>query len=224
MIQNDAKIKAKRFLTEYNLKSVNLETLRNVLTRQGYILIEFNSIFNDPDITKLINSLGIEKAIEQSKGFTYVDQYRRLVFLNEDLSNDEKLVVLAHEMGHIYCNHFTSTPIIGKDVAEEHEANEFSHYILNPPFLQKTRITIHQHKKIVVFSTLICLLIIGGVLIWGTIQKEQSYYGEYYLTESGNKYHKEECIFIKDKTNVRRMTVEEFESGEYEPCKMCLPD
>ncbi len=68
MIQNDAKIKAKRFLTEYNLKSVNLETLRNILTRQGYTLIEFNSIFNNPDITKLINSLGIEKAIEQSKG------------------------------------------------------------------------------------------------------------------------------------------------------------
>ena len=65
---------------------------------------------------------------------------------------------------------------------------------------------------------------IGGVLIWGAIQKEQSYYGEYYLTESGNKYHKEECIFIKDKTNVQRITVKEFESGEYAPCKMCLPN
>ena len=39
----------------------------------------------------------------------------------------------------------------------------------------------------------------------------------------GNKYHEKDCIFVKDKTNVHRMTEEEFESGEYEPCRICLP-
>ena len=54
-------------------------------------------------------------------------------------------------------------------------------------------------------------------------EKEKHYYGTYYITESGNKYHERNCIFVKDKTNIRRMTVEEFESGEYEPCAICLP-
>ena len=31
-------------------------------------------------------------------------------------------------------------------------------------------------------------------------------------------------IFIKDKSNVHRMTVDEYESGEFEPCQICLPN
>ncbi len=223
-MQSNARIKAKQFLTEYGLKTVTLEAIKGVLKKQGYTIIEFNNIFNDENVTTLIDSLKIEKNTEQSKAFTYVDQYRRLVFLNEDLSDDEKLVVLAHEEGHIYCNHFTATPIIGKDVVEEHEANEFSHYILNPTVAQRWIGSIKQHKKVVAISLILCLTIIAGVLIFCAIQKEKSYYGEFYLTSTGNKYHEEECIFVKDKTNVRRMTVDEFESGDYEPCGICLPE
>ena len=30
--------------------------------------------------------------------------------------------------------------------------------------------------------------------------------------------------YIKDKKDVYRLTKEEFESGNYEPCQACLPD
>ncbi len=45
-----------------------------------------------------------------------------------------------------------------------------------------------------------------------------------YRTASGTKYHLRDCMYIKDKTDVYRLTREEFESGYYEPCGACVPD
>ena len=45
-----------------------------------------------------------------------------------------------------------------------------------------------------------------------------------YRTETGDKYHVRDCMYIKDKTNVYRLTREEFDSGEYEPCGACKPN
>lgn len=49
------------------------------------------------------------------------------------------------------------------------------------------------------------------------------YYGELYITSTGNKYHEKDCIFVKHKDNVERLKIEQFENGEYEPCDICLP-
>lgn len=222
-MKNDIKSKAKSFLSEYKLNEVTLEDLRRIIKMQGYSIVEYNHIFNDENVTKLIEALGIEEAIDKSRGFTYADKQRRLVFLHEDLSNEEKRLVLAHEEGHIYCGHLSSYPIIGKDVVEEHEANEFTHYILNVDAGRKLGNTIKNHKKVV--SIVAALLIVSaiGLIVFHTVSKERSYYGEYYLTSTGNKYHEEQCIFVKNKNNIRRLTIDEFESGEYEPCDICLP-
>ena len=36
--------------------------------------------------------------------------------------------------------------------------------------------------------------IVAGV-VTGIVIKQQSYYGEYYITKTGNKYHEEKCRF-----------------------------
>ena len=220
---NEIKKKAKSFLKEYGLQNVTLENLRSAIQKQGYTVVEYNNIFNDENVATLINALGLEAMCERSKGFTYADTKRRLVFLHEDLSYEEKRMVLAHEEGHIYCNHLISTPILGRDVIEEHEANEFAHYLLNPSWFTKVNRILYRNQRIVLISMagLALLAVVVAALCY--THKQQSYYGEYYITESGNKYHEKDCIFVKDKTNVHRMTEEEFESGEYEPCRICLP-
>lgn len=141
-----------------------------------------------------MDSLNLEQYVEHSKGFTYADKNRRLVFLHEDLSDNEKLVVLAHKEGHIYCNHFTTVPVIGKDVAEEHEANDFSHYILNQSLPQKFSNIVKRRKTCFLVGTIAVLVLIAGVVTLGIINTEKSYYGEYYITSTGNKYHEKECI------------------------------
>ena len=62
--------------------------------------------------------------------FTYFSDKHRLVFINENLNEDEKTVVLAHEQGHIWNGHFSSKSVIGHDVMQEYQANEFEHYLL----------------------------------------------------------------------------------------------
>ena len=222
-MNNRARARAKEFLNEYRLTQVTLDDLKRIITSQGYTIVEFNHIFNDEHVTALIEALHLDEVVEKSKGFTYADPQRRLVFLHEDLSDNEKLLVLAHEEGHIYCDHFSSVPVIGRDVIEEHEANEFTHYILNRSMAGKIDRFIKERKKLCSTVAIVLVVAIIGLLVFKAVQKERSYYGEYYITASGNKYHEEECIFVKDKTNIHRMTIDEFESGDYEPCGICLP-
>ena len=66
----------------------------------------------------------------------------------------------------------------------------------------------------------LCAVVMGVV----HNERQRSYYGEYYITNSGHKYREAECIFVKDKSNVERLTKEDYYSGEYEPCQICLPE
>ena len=131
-------------------------------------------------------------------------------------------MILAHEEGHIYCNHLTSTPVLGRDVIEEHEANEFAHYLLHQSVWQKIGCVVKGHKKTsAAIVVAIALLVVSGFIGY-KIYCGNTYYGEYYITSTGNKYHDKECGYVKGKDNVERMTREQYESGEYEPCGKCL--
>lgn len=138
--------------------------------------------------------------------------------------DNEKRLVLAHEEGHIYCDHLSSVPILGRDVIEEHEANEFTHYILSQSPVNKISTFLKEKWKAVCIVAAVAIVFIIGISIFHSGQKKENYYKEYYLTSTGNKYHRIECIFVKDKDNVHRMTNGEFESGEYSPCGICLPN
>lgn len=215
--------KAREFLSQYGSNAITLEEMLSILSKQGYTVIWFNNIINDEDVSIIISELKLDELADKSKGFTYVDKNHRLVFVHEDLNNNEKLMVLAHEEGHIWCQHFGHTPIIGLDVSEEHEANEFAHYILHPPIVVTFSGFVRKHIIVcVIVLAVIALGVTGGIGL-SHMEKNRSYYGEFYITPSGSRYHETDCIFIKNKTDARRLTVEEFESGEFEPCQICLP-
>lgn len=223
MTNREIQNKVKQFKKEYGIVRCDYARLRTAAEQQGYTLIEYNHIFNDEAVQTVIDSLNLTDSILRSKGFTYADKDYRLLFVHEDLSEQEKTVVLAHENGHIFLNHLSSRPIIGKDVQEEYEANEFSHYLLNNTTKMKAADFLRKHKKTVICCILAIVIAIVSIVAINIISTEKKYYGEYYITTSGNKYHEEGCIFVKDKNNVQRLTKEQFESGEYEPCQMCLP-
>lgn len=219
---NEIKKKAGFFLKEYSLQNVTLENLRAVIQKQGYTIVEYNNIFNDKNVAALIAALGLEDLCEHARGFTYADAKRRLVFLHEDLSDKEKLMILAHEEGHIYCNHLTSTPVLGRDVIEEYEANEFAHYLLHQSVWQKIGRAVKERKKTsAAIVVALALLAISGIIGYA-MHCKKTYYSEYYITSTGNKYHDKDCGYVKGKDNVERLTREQYESGKYEPCGKCL--
>lgn len=118
------------FKRKYHLKTVNIATLREVLTAQGYTVIEFNNIENTEDVSSLIEALQLWDQISRSRCFTYQNDKFRIVFLHEDLNDEERTIVLAHEEGHIWNGHLSANNVLGTDVIQEYEANEFAHHLL----------------------------------------------------------------------------------------------
>lgn len=208
------------YLHRYGNEKLTPNMVIKGLESQGYTVVKFNNVENSEEVSVLISLLGVGNYIASSKGFTYADNHNRIVFVHEDLSEDEMVYVLLHEQGHILCRHLQEGNIFGNDVTQEYEANEFAHYVMNPGIGYR----IIKHKIPIIAAICIILVAVIIILVVGAIKKEQSYYGDYYITASGHKYHEADCIFVKNKTNVRRLTQEEFESGEYEACEICLPD
>ena len=108
-------------------------------------------------MTSLVEALDLQGRIACSKCFTYQTSKYRLVFMHEDLNEDERCIVLAHEEGHIWNRHFSEKRIFGNDIIQEYEANEFVHYLLAERRVSRqwnqltaairTRIMLNQRRK-----------------------------------------------------------------------------
>ena len=219
MAKNTGNAKAKEFLRKYRPTEISYEVLKDILEKSGYIVAEFGS---SEDSDTIISELKLRNYADNSRGFTYADSNYRIVFVNEDLSEEEKRIVLAHETGHIFCGHLGTAAVIGRDVTEEYEANEFVHRLLNPNLSERLGRFIRKHRimtllcvTLTVLAAIIAVTAVNGVL-------ESKYYGEYYVTESGTKYHTEDCYIIKDKNNTRRLTNKDMQENRYEPCEICI--
>lgn len=223
MTSQEVKKKVKEFKYRFQLSDCNYKSLKEAIEKQGYTIVEFNHIYNDNNVQTLIDALNLSDVILSTKGFTYADKHYRLVFVHEDLSEQEKILILAHENGHIFLDHISVVSVIGKEVREEYEANEFVHYLLENTTSTRILEKFHKQQKVMIGIFLTLILLFIGTVCFIRLNKEQKYYGEYYITTTGNKYHEKECIFVKGKTNVKRLTKEEFEGGEFEACKICLP-
>ncbi len=213
------KKQAAEFKRKHNIKAITSESLIRALNEQGYTVIEFNGIADAEDVVALRDALGVGAYMKQSRCFTYRDDKYRLVFINENLNEDEKQVALAHEEGHIWNDHLTKDSIIGNDVIQEHQANEFAHYLL------KDKDGKHRRARIIaIFSLITILICVLAVICIKTQHDEGVYTEDLYRTESGEKYHLRNCMYLENRKDVYRLTKEEFESGEYEPCEACKPD
>ena len=211
-----------KFRREFGIRDVTAESLEGAFRKQGFTIIDFNPAVNDPDVTTVIDLLGLQGMISHSNGFVYVDGNYRLVFLNEKLNAKERLVVLSHEEGHYYCGHTCSHNEVGRTVIEEQEANEFSHYLLQGTVRSRVSNTASKYKKPLVIGAVIAGLATGGGVASKEIHDRQLYEGEYYVTEHGKKYHLKNCVTIED-SETRRLTKEDVKSGKYEPCSVCQP-
>lgn len=215
----NAKKTVLEFKRKYNLKIIHSAILWDVLTTQGYTLIEYNSIDNKEDVSSLVDALQLQDQITCSKCFTYQNNKYRIIFVHEDLNEEERAIVLAHEAGHIWNGHMCTNNILGVDIVQEYEANEFAHYLL----MDKTGKS-KKRKVIVLVCALILTLCAGTGLCLKQNYDKAVFTDNLYRTETGDKYHVRDCMYIKDKTNVYRLTREEFDSGEYEPCGACKPN
>ena len=208
----------------YKISILNLKTLYNIISDKGFTIIEYDLYNNEDDVNTVIRKLNLYEYIVRLQAFTYVNKNYKLIFISKKLDEKEKIVVLAHELGHIVCNHMTYNSTAESTVAEEYEANTFAGYIVSMNRMDKLKVNIFIYKKQLLALLSICILIFLCVFTYRAVHNSQSYYGDFYRTENGKKYHEKGCMIIKNKNNLHRLTVEEYESGQYDPCNVCLPN
>ena len=214
---------AAQILKKYKLVKPSLDELVYIASENGYDIIDYSKDENLESIITLAERLSIQSYIETGAAFTYKNNETRLIFLCESMTNDEKLYALAHELGHIFCNHFSTNSQSISSVKEEREANEFAHYLLEASFGLKVNVLLSKYKKLLTIAVSILLVIIVALSIWKYAVDEKPYSKEYYKTTNGERYHEKDCIIIKDKNNVKRVTDKDMRTKKYEPCQVCLP-
>lgn len=208
---------AREFQRKYGIDKINSKVLQSIIEAQGYRFIEFNGISDTKEVQTLINLLGLQQRVLSSKCFAFHNEHYRLLFIHEDLNDEERTIVLAHEEGHIWNDHLDRTGSIYDDVKQEFEANEFAHYLLKDTSAEKRKRW---------FIACMAFIVIGVML--GIFLKEKhdlvTYTENLYITEAGTKYHRKDCVYTRDRKDVHRMTLAEFNTGEYEACEVCFPD
>ena len=214
---------AAQILKKYKLVKPSLDELVYIASENGYDIIDYSKDENLDSIITLADRLSIQPYIETGTAFTYKNNETRLIFLCESMTNDEKLYALAHELGHIFCNHFSKNSQSVSSVKEEREANEFAHYLLEPSFGVRVNVLLSKYKKLLSIIVSLLLVIIVAFSIWKYAINKNPYLEEYYKTTNGEKYHEKDCIIIKDRNNVKRVTEKDIRTKKYEPCQVCLP-
>lgn len=211
---------ARDLLRRYRISKPSLDNLCAVVSEQGYEIIDFDP--KDKSIAVLSEELALTPEILNQNAFAYQNKGVRLLFVRDNLTAEEKLYVIAHELGHIILGHLQSGS--HASVLEEYEADEFMHYLLHPRLWTSFLVTVLRHKLIagLIVGIAMAAALVGGIS--GYISVQGIYSGDLYITPNGRKYHRANCSVIKNSAHSRRMTVEEYESGDYEPCKLCVPD
>ena len=218
-IENEARFRAKEFLLENGISKITLENILFILEKQGFRFVEYSQNYMNDSSWTIIKQLKLEQYALSGKAFAYKNGTTKLIFLCDEMTANEKLYALAHEEGHILCGHL-EIACEGSSVEQEHLANEIAHYLITPPLHIRLWVKILERKRAA--AAIVCVAVVSCIAI--SLIQNSSYHGNYYVTENGSKYHDEDCMIIKDKTNTRRLTEKDNESGEYEPCQVCLPD
>lgn len=213
---NTAQREARTFLAQFHHRPFSVSDLEKALQAQGFSLVEYSRASNGKEVTTLLTALQLFDYAARQSAFTYQDPNFRIVFMLENLSHQEQMILLTHELGHILCGHMTQTRITGPGtgVLEEQEANDFAARLMR--YNQRRR---PRHIALWAAAGLAVLALVGALLL--TAPKDGAN-ETVYLTQFGQCYHKADCKFVAGKDSLTAVTVHQAEEGGYGPCSWCF--
>ncbi len=235
MQNNFAKHTAQKILLQNKLYSLtDYNDLRRIVESNQFIIIGYKKHTNSEYVSELIKKLGVENEIEHNDSFLYLTNNLKFLFINTDVSEEDKCALLRHELGHIYDPNLRHHDASYSKIKKEEFANEFSYYIQNPGISFKLFVLMMKKWKIAVgiIMLIACVLrfcfLVNSLIIQSTksVTTDISIYensdSTYYVTSGGKKYHRKFCVIVKHRTNVTKCTINEALSGGYKPCLICI--
>lgn len=227
----------RKFIKKYGLARKNLSslTLKQIFDDLGFRIIQFNKFRNSPGIQRLIDAYELTEHAMTRKAFIFVDNESKILFIRQYIGEDELIHYLLHELGHIWLKH--NYKLYDDDI-QEREADEFSVLV---------RETLKRNKKRTKNIAVICSLIVLAICVYFSYKPDKALPVSTQMTpappavsasmptpeiaasdivcvtQTGKKYHRPDCRYVKNKTNITEISKSEAIEREYEPCKVCKP-
>ncbi len=205
----------------------NYTELKRIIEFYNFTIIEYKKHTNSQPVSELIKRLGVECEIEKNNSFLYIKNNIKFVFINTDVSDEEKCALLRHELGHICDPEFKSRNVSYSEIQKEEFANEFSLYTKSPPVSFVIYLFLVKRWKLLVSLAALAACVFGCVFVVKNLTNSQStsagYDTTYYVTSAGKKYHKKHCIIIKYKNNLTKIELSDAIGEGYKPCQVCNP-
>lgn len=239
MTNNSPKLSAFKILIKNKLYSLtDYNVLKSIVEANQFTVIEYKKSTNSGYVSELIKRLRVESAVEHNDSFLYINKNLKFVFVNSQVSYEDKCSLIRHELGHICDTDFKRDDSEYSRVQKEEFANEFSCYLKKPGFFFKVYLFIIRKWKILlgILAVLACLL--GFLLVSNykviktnetpTVAVEtkalKTEDAKRYVTPSGKKYHKKSCFIVKTRTNLREYEKSEAITAGYKPCLICCSE
>ena len=124
---------AKNFIKEYDVNSIDINTLGMVISKLGYNLVVYNPLFSyDDNIAVIIEGFNIDNELKNTCCFTCKSELANCIFVRDGIEEKELIHLLLHEICHIYMHHIDKNAIANA-AYYEYEANKFAddvkHYV-----------------------------------------------------------------------------------------------
>lgn len=236
MTNNSPKFTAFKILIKNKLySSPDYNMLKNIIEVNGFTVIEYKKNTNSEYVSELIKRLRVDSAVEQNDSFLYINKNLKFVFINSQISHEDKCSLMRHELGHVCDTDFKKENSEYSRVQKEEFANEFSCYLKKPSFFFKVYVFVIRKWKILlsILALLICLLgflfvsdykvvktneVPTSVAVNRTVNTEDV---SCYVTSKGKKYHKRSCFIVNKRTDLKEYKKSAAINSGYMPCLIC---
>lgn len=200
---------AKKFIKKLK-GTVTFDSVAEYLQSEGYAIIYYSS----PECQALTEEYEMVNYIRSVNAFTYCCDSVKLVFINDKIPLNEMLCSILHESAHIFLGHMTTNPYATDERRNEMEAEAFACAVLT------------YKKSFIPYLTVILVFLLSFAALFCVLSnpapKTNTEDAELvYITPTGRRYHRESCIYIKNKdcTAITKTQAQKSLS----PCSVCNP-
>ena len=206
----------RKFKRIYKLKEAPTSyELKQIIKKFGFTIYGYSENEDKLIETKTYN-LSKEKY-----AFTYIRGNQKYVFYDDLLNEVDTERALAHEVAHLYYNHFyRKITLFDSDVNKEWEANLFAAYLL-----EETDTKAHIIKLLLSLIAAALFFFSGMNFSQKSVptQTETATIDYVYITPTGHNYHSKNCLYGKSYANSFEISRQVAEK-HYLPCALCNPD